>query len=70
MRAAQWTPAQQGTRGEGRRVVKVIAAAVLVDGIAARGWRRQARQSGCKSGWLAALGTGRRLKNVAKRHWA
>ena len=24
----------------------------------ARGWRWQARQSGCKSGWLAAMGTG------------
>ena len=59
-----------GDRGEGRRVVKIVAAAVLADGKAARGWYGQARQFGCKSDWLTALGTNRQLKNVAKRHWA
>ena len=30
-----------GDRGEGRRVVKIVAAAVLADGKAARGWYGQ-----------------------------
>ena len=55
-------PAQPGARGEGSRMVKIIAPAVPTDAGSGMGLAQAAMQSGCKSGWLAALGTGRQAE--------